>query len=185
MLMKFADDNGLRKVFDLHSPTQMLKKLQWEQKQIETMLAADDPDVIFAAFNAAATAWHLIDWIKTYSRIHPNMNLPAIDTRTYRDDVIARCPDLAVCRQISVGWKHRIVDQYNDPKVQALHVIDFYVKCENGLPVSNAPPTYSRMRPAIYRGKQSITLEVFFRNIVAFWTTELDRLKFPRGLANA
>jgi hypothetical protein len=27
--MKFADDEGLRKVFDLSSPMQMLKKLQW------------------------------------------------------------------------------------------------------------------------------------------------------------
>jgi len=183
--MKFADEEGIHKVFDLHSPNEMLKKLQWERAQIETLLAAEDPNVIFAAFNAAATAWHLIDWIKTYSRIHPNMGIPNIDTRIYRDDVIARCPELIVCRQISVGWKHRIVDQYNSPGVQALHVIDIYVKHENGLPVPGARLSHSRKRPVIYLDKQSITLDAFFRNVTEFWIAELDRLKFPAGLANA
>jgi hypothetical protein len=51
--MKFADDEGcLRKVFDLSSPMQMLKKLQWENDQIKSMLALGDPKVIFAAFDA-------------------------------------------------------------------------------------------------------------------------------------
>jgi hypothetical protein len=183
--MKFADEEGIRKVFDLHSPTEMLKKLRWEQGQIEAMLAVEDPNVIFAAFNAAATAWHMIDWIKTYSRIHPNMGLPCIDTKTYRDSVIARCPELSICRQISVGWKHRIVDQFNNPGVQALHVIDIYMKFENGLPVPGARPAYSQRRPAIYSGTQSIALDSFFRIVTEFWIEELERLKFPTGLANA
>jgi hypothetical protein len=47
----------------------MLAKLQWENEQINSMLASEDPKVIFAAFNAAATAWHLIDWVNTFARI--------------------------------------------------------------------------------------------------------------------
>ena len=68
--MNFSDDDGLRKVFDLSSPMQMLAKLQWENDQIKSMLAVEDPKVIFAAFNAAATAWHLIEWVKTFARVY-------------------------------------------------------------------------------------------------------------------
>jgi hypothetical protein len=67
--VRFADDDGVRKVFDLSSPLQMLAKLRWENDQIKSMLAIDDPKVIFAAFNAAATAWHLIEWVTTFARL--------------------------------------------------------------------------------------------------------------------
>ena len=60
--MMFEDQGGLRKVFDLQSPHQMLEKLRWENDLVRTMLV-DDPKVIFAAFNAAATAWHIAEWV--------------------------------------------------------------------------------------------------------------------------
>jgi hypothetical protein len=127
----------------------------------------------------------LIDWVKTFSRIHPHERRPDIDSTTYREQAIARCPELSICRQLSVGWKHRIVDQHNNPEVQALHVIDIYRKFENGLPVPGARPTYSRKRPAIYLGKKSIALDVFFDRVTEFWKAELERLKFRSGLDNA
>jgi hypothetical protein len=152
--MKFSDDDGLRKVFDLSSPMQMLAKLQWENDQIKSMLAVEDPKVIFAAFNAAATAWHLIEWVKTFARVYPQQPRLDIDVKTYTRDAISRCPELGICRQLSVGRKHRIVDQSNNPAVPALHVIDIYIKTKNGLPVDGGRPTYPRQRPAIYNGTQ-------------------------------
>jgi hypothetical protein len=93
----------------------MLDKLRWEIDQVKALVAAGDRKVIFATFNAAATAWHIIDWVKTFNIVHPNERPLPIDPTHYRTDVSARCPHLRICRQISVGWKHRIVDQYNDP----------------------------------------------------------------------
>jgi hypothetical protein len=178
ILMKFEDSAGVRKVFDLSSPTQMFEKLYWENGQIKTMLAIDDSKVIFAAFNAAATAWHLIEWITTFARVHPLEDKLDIDVKTYREDAVARCPELAICQQLSVGWKHRITERPNNPHVQALHVLDMYVKTEGGLPVDGASPTRWRKRPAIYNGTKSIDLDVFFEIVTQFWSAELDRLKF-------
>jgi hypothetical protein len=176
--VKFADDDGVRKVFDLSSPMQMLAKLRWENEQIKSMLAHDDPKVIFAAFNAAATAWHLIEWVNTFARLYPHEPKLDIDAKTYREDAVSRCPELGICRQLSVGWKHRVVELKNNPDVQALHVVDIYVETRNGLPVDGARPTYSRQRPAIYNGTKSVTLDAFFEHVTRFWSMELDRLNF-------
>lgn len=180
--MKFSDDDGLRKVFDLSSPMQMLAKLQWENEQIKSMLANNDPKVIFAAFNAAATAWHLIEWVNTFARIYPHKPKLNIDTKTYREDAVSRCPELSICRQLSVGWKHRVVGQRNNPDVQALHVVDIYVKTKDGIPVDGARLTYSRQRPAIYNGTKSIDLDAFFEHVTQFWSMELDRLNFSLAI---
>src|SRR5229473_3926282 len=89
------DDEGHRKVFDLRSPTQLLAKLEWETQQVKELLATEDPKAVFAAFNAAATAWHITDWIRTYSRVHPRETLN-IDHKAYRGDAISRCPNLEI-----------------------------------------------------------------------------------------
>lgn len=176
--MNFKDDDGIRKVFDLSSPMQMLAKLQWENDQVKSMLEAESPNVVFAAFNAAASAWHLIDWVKTFSRVHPNLPRPNIDVAVYRNDAISRCPELSVCRQLSVGWKHRVIDNHNNPHVQALHVIDFFVETENGFPKYSASPPRIRRRPALYCEGQAVSLDVFFERVTQFWSAELARLQF-------
>ena len=92
--IKFRDDGGLNKVFDLSSPAQMLAKLRWENAQIKSMLAVEDPRVIYAAFNAAATAWHLIEWVVTFSKIYPDAGRANLTIGEYRKSAIARCPEL-------------------------------------------------------------------------------------------
>jgi len=84
------DDAGHREVFDLISPTQLLSKLEWETRQVKDLLAAEDPKAVFAAFNAAATAWHITDWVRTFSRVHPNADRLDIDDKTHRADAISR-----------------------------------------------------------------------------------------------
>jgi hypothetical protein len=101
-----------------------------------------------------------------------------IDAKTYRADAVSRCPELSICRQLSIGWKHSVVELRNNPDVQALHVVDIYVKTKDGLPVDGARPTYSRQRPAIYNGTKSIALDAFFEHVTRFWSMELDRLNF-------
>jgi hypothetical protein len=174
--MKFRDDDGLRKVFDLSSPVQMLTKLKWENDQIKSMLVAQDPKVIYAAFNAAATAWHLIDWVVTFSKIYTGARQPEIAIGDYRKDAISRCPELEACRQLAVGWKHRVVRDRNDPTVQALHVVDFYERASDGkLFVSR------QHRPVIYVGTKALSLDVVFEAVTLFWFEELARLNFPEG----
>src|ERR1700730_16005423 len=129
---EFVDDLGHRKGFNLKSPINMLDKLKWEIEQVRALDAAGDRKVIFATFNAAATAWHIIDWVKTFNRIYPNERKLPIEPKHYRGDVTTRCPHLRICRQISVGWKHRIVDQFNDPTIQALAVVNIYVRNVDG-----------------------------------------------------
>src|SRR6266403_711226 len=103
---QFIDDLGHRKVFDLKSPIQMLDKLRWEIEQVKALLQVGDRKVVFATFNAAATAWHIIDWVKTFNKIYPQERSLPIDPKHYRDEITKRCPHLRICRQISVGWKH-------------------------------------------------------------------------------
>ena len=175
----FSDALGHRKVFDLKSPIQMLDKLRWELDQIKSLDDAGDRKINFATFNAAATAWHIIDWVKTFNRIYPNERTLPIDPKHYRDDVTTRCPHLRICRQISVGWKHRIVDQFNDAAVQTLAVVNIYVRMIDG----KMHPSERRHRQsiAIYDGKTSIPVLEFFDGILRFWTEELlVRLKFSQ-----
>jgi hypothetical protein len=174
----FSDKLGTRKVFDLSSPRQLLEKLRWESDQIKKMSAAEDPRVIFAAFNAAATAWHMIEWIETFWTVHANEVKPTIDLKAYRKDVISRFPDLAICQQLTNGWKHRVVDRTNNPSVQALQVLDVYVKMKEGEPDLDGPLTYSKLRPRIYVGTKSIDLDIFFSKLTKFWSSELDELRF-------
>jgi hypothetical protein len=155
---------------------QMFAKLRWENDQVKSMLAAEDPQVIFAAFNAAATAWHLIDWVVTFSKIYPDTRRPKIETGRYRKDAISRCPELSACRQLSVGWKHRVVRDRNDPTVQALHVVDFYERESDGKLFSS-----QQHRPVIYVGTQPTSLDVIFEAVTLFWSDELARLNFPDG----
>jgi hypothetical protein len=178
--LKFRDDDGLRKVFDLSSPIQIFAKLCWENEQVKSMLAAKDSQVIFAAFNAAATAWHLIEWVVTFSRVYPDARRAEIKLGQYRKDAISRCPELAACRQLSVGWKHRVVRDQNDPAVQALHVIDIYERASDGKVFVSR-----QQRPVIYVGTQPTPLDIFFETVTLFWSNELLRLDFPddRGRA--
>jgi hypothetical protein len=172
-----VDELGHQKVFDLKSPIQMLDKLRWEIEQVKTLIEAKDRKVIFASFSAAATAWHIIDWIKTFNKVHPNEKPLLIDPAHYRSDVTARCPRLRICRQISVGWKHRVVDQFNDPHIQALAVINIYVREIDG----HLYPSQQKYEQsiAIFDGKKHIPIVEFFNEILAFWTEELlDRFKF-------
>jgi hypothetical protein len=174
----FSDKSGVRKVFDLSSPRQLLEKLRWESDQINKMAAEDDPRVIFAAFNAAATAWHMIEWIETFWALHPGEVKPPIDVKAYRKDVISRFPDLVICQQLTNGWKHRVIDRTNNPSVQALQVLDVYVKMKDGRPDLDGRLTYSKLRPRIYIGTKSINLDLFFAEVTGFWSSELDRLQF-------
>jgi hypothetical protein len=172
------DDEGHRKVFDLRSPTQLLAKLEWETQQVKDMLAIEDPKAVFAAFNAAATAWHITDWIRTYTRVHPSENNLRIDHKTYRQDVISRCPNLEVCRQISVGWKHRIVDQRNDPNLTAMIMIQVFVKMKDGRIDMNAPPARTKRVPQISSRGSFSNLDALFDDVLRFWREELRRLRF-------
>lgn len=172
----FQDHDGKRKVFGLSSPTQMLAKLQWENDQIKSMLADRDPKVIFAAFNAAATAWHMIEWIiESWDNLAERQLFPKT---AYRNDVLARCADLEACRQISVGWKHRIVSSRNDPAIQASHVMKFFVRTIDGKIASDGPPDRTEISPAIIVGTKQVPLDAFFDRVALFWSDELSRLKF-------
>jgi hypothetical protein len=76
------------------------------------------------------------------------------------------------------GYRRKNLCESNNPAAQALHVIDIYIKTKNGLPVDGARPTYSRQRPAIYNGTQSIALDAFFEIVTQFRSNELESLKF-------
>jgi hypothetical protein len=171
--MMFEDQKGLRKVFDLQSPHQMLEKLRWENGLIHTMLA-EDSKVIFAAFNAAATAWHIAEWIVEVWDELPPQNLTKDN---YRDDVVLRCPELDICRQISIGWKHRVVKRRNDPSVQASHLVKLYVKTKEGRIVGDGRPGWVEKSPVIFVGTKHFELDQFFDRLTAFWSDELARLR--------
>jgi hypothetical protein len=166
------DDLGHKKVFDLVSPMQMLAKLRWESAQLASMIAADDPKAIFPAFNAAATAWHLIDWIVEFSTTNPGERKLDIDEATYRASVVERCPDLDICRQIAVGWKHRVVSQRNRPELCALQVVSLYVR------TGSDEVRKARWAPKIFDGNKLLDCDVFFESVTEFWAAELARLKF-------
>ena len=61
----------IERFFDLSNPWQM----QWEVDLLRSLWQSKDSKVVFAAFNAATTAWHLCDWIKTYPKLYPGSEL--------------------------------------------------------------------------------------------------------------
>jgi hypothetical protein len=170
--MIFEDQTGLRKVFDLQSPHQMLEKLRWETDLIHSMLV-NDSKVIFAAFNGAATAWHIAEWIIEIWNELPPQNLTK---EKYRSDVVSRCPELEICRQISVGWKHRVVKVRNDPTVQASHMVKLHVRREDGRIVNEGRPARVEISPVIFVGTKHFELDKFFDHLTSFWSDELARL---------
>jgi hypothetical protein len=169
-----SDGKGHRKVFDLSNPWQMFAKLQWEVDLLRSMWPKRDSKVVFAAFNAATTAWHLCDWIETYPELHPNSGLE-IDPSKYKAKVFERCPWLKICGQIANGWKHRIINRTNVPEIQANSVINIFAKTDaNGNP--SGPFEYEQSY-AVLDGQQHIELTTLFETVLNFWNDELKRLK--------
>jgi hypothetical protein len=129
-----------------------------------------------AAFNAATTAWHLCDWIKTYPEVHPDSGLE-IDPSKYRPEVLERCPRLELCQQIANGWKHRIINETNVPEIQANRVINLFVRTDaDGIPAFDKRPLCEPSY-AVWDGRQHIDLVTLFDQIIDFWNNELKRLK--------
>ena len=145
-----------------------LAALPWQSK---------DSKVVFAAFNAATTAWHLCDWIKTYPKLYPGSGLE-IDPSRYRAEVLQRCPWLELCQQIANGWKHRILDQTNVPKIQANSVIHIFARIDaDGNPCLDERPFKYEQSYAVWDGQQHIDLATLFDTVLGFWNDELTRLK--------
>jgi hypothetical protein len=49
---------------------------------------------------------------------------------------------------------------------------------KDGQPDLDGRLAYSKLRPRIYIGTNSINLDLFFLEVTEFWSSELDRLQF-------
>ncbi|AWM01280.1 hypothetical protein [Bradyrhizobium amphicarpaeae] len=68
-----------------------------------------------------------------------------------------------------------MVEQRNDPAIQASHVLKLYFRTKDGK-IADEPPTKIEQSLAIFFGTKQFALDQFFDGLVLFWTDELARL---------
>ena len=117
--------------FDLQTSSDMLHKLEREKDRL--LSATKRTDVADHAFNAAVTAWQLVDWVARDIWIERNtprsedtsadktVDLPiegaTVDelVASLRDYVKNQCPDLAICQTFANASKHATPNQHSLP----------------------------------------------------------------------
>lgn len=92
-----------RKTFHISTPRDMLRKLEWDIKQ----LVAISPFTLehhYQAMNCAVTAWQMGDWV--HAALSTGQRAQFASPRKFRDHVRAKCRWLSICRELADAAKH-------------------------------------------------------------------------------
>ena len=115
-----------RRVFLLATPANLFQKLNWEIRGLAEKLSsqsADDfgshLDASYYAFNAAVTAWHLTDWVWTYTDVASKEEIAdrlGLDLskckssigrlKAFQEAMLQSSQALKICCEIANGSKH-------------------------------------------------------------------------------
>lgn len=111
--------------FGLENCRDLLNKLAWEIEGLKNQDSSVVDGLMFRAWNACVTAWHLTDWVwremtdaqKDDLASDICANLAGIaDFQKY---VRSACRPMHAFRHIATASKHWTVDQYPDPGIDA------------------------------------------------------------------
>lgn len=121
---------GREKTFGLEGCRCLLAKLEWEINRLKDTPPNDADSLMYGAFNAAVTAWHIADWAwadmsedqKDCLRTgwQADLELWGITLRdggNFLHALRKKNRDLAICREIATASKHVEVTQHPDPTI--------------------------------------------------------------------
>ena len=107
------------KTFFLQSPSDYLKKLEWDKAQLHTAYRSD-PGFIYQFMNCAQTAWHMVDWIAAEFAA-PNPPSSA-QINSLKNEVRADCVALLICRELADSAKHRFLTSRPNADIASIQI---------------------------------------------------------------
>jgi hypothetical protein len=123
---------------------------------IDRLRVARDRDdlttMIYTAFNAAVTAWHLCDWVFGDMSAEQRDNLK-IRHLPDLQEIARRERSLHVCRQIATASKHWEISQFSDPAVS----VSVSASPEWNIYVSPTFSTHEKRQP-LFRASDGLVL---------------------------
>lgn len=168
------DDAGKYKTFAVSTPADLIEKLAWEIRQLESHDEADCQGATYKALNCAVTAWHMADWV------FESCDRPRLDyLSTLAGRRISKKVDLqnwcraseaavGMCQQIATATKHAFVKDYPDAMLHALPQLEVRHGVDGG---------DVWLRLVISRGRDTYApVEIFWR-AEAFWRRLLEQLR--------
>jgi hypothetical protein len=129
------------KTFGLENCRDLLRKLEWELSCLRDTTGDDPEPLMFFAFNAAVTAWHLGDWVWSDMTDVQRNDLQVeweIDDMTkgnFRFEVRNKNRSLALCREVATASKHVEILQSPDPLVRTEVSAEIVNVLSNGMRV--------------------------------------------------
>ena len=168
---------GLENAWDLYA------KLEWEIEKLKAAPVDRDPqDLAYGAFNAAVTAWQLMDWVWKEIDLSKKKRLSLNNLGDLQRLCRNQCRALYLCRQIATASKHWEVRDYADPSVQAKMDADVR-RFSAGDPVGTPLSTW-RWNLIIHDGAQTFNAIQVFDDAQYFWGQFMMK-HLPRPTAKA
>gem|GEM_PF-3916726 len=180
--MTQLDIDGRGKTFGLWHPRQALLKLRWEYDMLVGFENDGDDRHVFAAFNAASTAWHLAEW--TWHTL-PQLESPPKNFARMKDfyaDCLTGFPELDLCRQIANGGKHFRLEGRHDIGVRTstMYMLK-YRRDQNGKIEFVAPAgNKHEQRLAVSCSGKIVKVRTLIADAAAYWDERLTRLGYKQ-----
>jgi hypothetical protein len=176
------------KTFGLENCRSLLNKLLWEKKHLESSLG-DVEALMFVAFNAAVTAWHLGDWVwadmteEQRDALRIEWNLELKDRTEFLFALRQRERSLAICREIATASKHVKVSQSPDRGIGVTVKAEFADVITNEGEVAiehgGSPVTSATWNLYVIDGEDSRCFQHVLELALCYWTEFI----FGRGVA--
>jgi hypothetical protein len=183
-------------LFGMSNPFEYAKKLDREYKRLSSSSRKKSKqDQIDHALNFVVAAWHLADRVFKYPDTHAALKEKGIkDWPAFRTHFFSLCPELSICYDLSISYKH--YDNRNTAKTvkSAAQVSEGGIAKINGVPISqiakingvpisqiakiNGVPISGNIKLIITRtdGTKLNFMDIA-EAVNAFWQKELESLK--------
>lgn len=185
-------------LFGISDPFEYAKKLDREHKRLSSASGQKNKqDQIDHAINFAIAAWHLADRVFHYPATHAALQEKGIkDWPTFCTYFFNLCPELGICHDLSISYKHYKDNRKKPTKTvkSAVQLSEGGIAKINGVPIStiakiNGVPisTIAKINGVPISGNIKLIItrtdgtEFNFMDIAgavnAFWQKELESLK--------
>jgi hypothetical protein len=161
---------GQPHTFGLANARDMLRKLEWEVAEIER----HDSFTAYRAFNAAVTAWHLVDWVWR-DLVGSGQRRPSDTKDAFQRRCEAVCPELKLCGLIANASKHGGHDRRRSAGAMSTVLLADVVRAKAGAMRAGDPLATWTWRLIIRDGEQERTAADVFARTLPFWRELIDR----------
>ena len=175
------------KTFGLESCRDLLNKLEWEEKRLKDTDEQDVEGLMYNAFNAAVTAWHIGDWVwgdmspEQRKALQGDWGVTLDKQGIFQTALRDKAPALNICREIATASKHVKVTQYPD------HTIDANVSAKASnvtvdgetVTVNGSPVTTTVWVIEVFVSDQPVPFQKVLEEAISFW----HEFIYHRGIA--